>query len=434
LNNMPITSGDLKVLNQFSTQTSKFGTEYGFVFSRKSFPGHSPRPTVVCRPPRPSKVNVTYSAAKPQPSLNQLAHQATRSDFEIYPQFRLPVSSFGPRRSNDFLVRHKIHTPSNVKENIAAMIELNRMARLVEITSSRITHVPFYSDPPRLSTSLASDRVSHAVVAELLGFTKFGFAIQDFRTVFPSTARPTVSMFSGQPRVPKAEFNELLISKLSTLRSKLGINFTPSGSLNLIASWINRLLCFRPKTLPTNKGKSSHKEKKMTSAAEKTAKDTKVSSTSPSLADRFTTTAIDTPASPPATANPPPVTSESASASTDSSHDLIHAVSDLRIPLRTALARQKLALPFVLPDFSPLLQLLSVEHLRFTIASDHTSSTLFVVSPGSVNIRYVNWGPSPKDETSQYDADHLAGNVNLVTALPPLIATLLDVMSPFTSL
>jgi hypothetical protein len=424
-----MTSGDLKVLNQFSTQTLKFGTEYGFVFSRKSFPGHSPRPTVVCRPPRPSKVIVSYSAPKPQPSLNQLAHQATCSDFEIYPQLRLPASSFGPRRSNDFLVYRKIHTPSNVKENIAAMSELNRMARLVEITSTRTPLVPFYPDPPRLSTSLAFDRVSHAVVAELLGFTKSGFAIQDFRTVFPSTMRPTVSMFSGQPRVPKAQFNELLASKLSTLRSKLGINSTPPGSLCLVASWINRLLCFKPKPLPSNKGKTSQKEKKNTSAAEKTAKDTKVSSPSSSLADRFKP-ADDTPAPPSAAANPP---ATPVSATQADSHDLVHAVSALRIPLRTALARQKLSLPFTFPDLSPLLQLLSVERLQFVISSDHTSSTQFVVVPGSVLIRYVNWASS-KDETSSAFTEFPAGNVNLATALPPFIATLLDVMSPFTSL
>jgi hypothetical protein len=432
---MSITASELRVLNQIATQTLRFGNAYECVFSRNSFVGHSPRPLTSSRPPRRSSSPVVFSASKPQPSLPLLAHLASRSDFEIYPEFRLPMSAFGPSRSHDFFIRRKIQTPSIPNENLSAMVELNRMARLVEIAEPRTKHVPIYFEPPRLSQMLSSDRVSHMVIAELLGFTKFGFAVDDFSAVFPSTSRPAIRMFSGQPRAEKDKFNELLRSKMSALRSRLGINFSPPGSLNLVASWINRLLCFKPKPLPTNKGKSSRKEKGKSSADEKTAKKNKDALPVLSLADRFITAASDTPA--PVPLSGPALLTDSKPVDPlhrDEAHDLIHAVSDLRTPLRTVLARQKLSLPFTLPPLAPLLQLLSVEELQFNISSDHTSSNLFVVRPDSVTIRHVNWGPSPKDETSSIDAEFPAGNVNLVTALPPFVATLLDVMSPFTSL
>lgn len=272
-------SSDLRLLNRIASEALRFGTLYQSPLLKKSsFIGSSPRPTVVVHRPSPSNRAIVFSDARPQPSLNQLAHLATRSDFDVYPQLRLPASSFGPRRSNNFLVTRKVHTSEGIDS--ASLHELNRMARLVELTSDRIPAVPIYFKTPTLSESFASgNRVSHMVAAALLGFTtKSGVVVNDFDAVFPATRRPPVSMFSGQPRVPKETFNELLSSKCSALRSKLGVSSTPKGSLCLIASWINRLLCNKPKTLPkSNKGKTVQKKDKA-SAAEQTAKDTKAKS------------------------------------------------------------------------------------------------------------------------------------------------------------
>jgi len=68
-------------------------------------------------------------------------------------------------------------------------------------------------------------------------------------------------MFSGQPRVDRVQFNGLLTSKLSELRSKLGTSSTPAGAPALVASWINKLLLPKKTTTRSKKNiKSSTSE------------------------------------------------------------------------------------------------------------------------------------------------------------------------------
>jgi hypothetical protein len=105
----------------------------------------------------------------------------------------------------------------------------------------------------------------------LLGFTK-AHKLSSFEQVFPATRRPQVSMFSGQPRVPRDTFNDLLKSKLSQLRSCLGLTSTPKGIVTIVASWINKLLAsLVPKTHSVKKDRTQPKPDK--------AKKTKVEST-----------------------------------------------------------------------------------------------------------------------------------------------------------
>jgi len=115
------------------------------------------------------------------------------------------------------------------------------------------------------------------VIAELLRFTVNGFAVDDFLSVFPRTQIPHVSLFSGQPRIDRTIFNSLLASKLSELRSRLGVQSTPVGSVSLVSSWINRLLANQTKNKQAKKKPASdNKGKKKTSASCQNAKKTKV--------------------------------------------------------------------------------------------------------------------------------------------------------------
>lgn len=278
----------IKTLNQISFFVNKFSSVY-IVPQRRSgsFPGHSPRPSTHVRPPRQSAKSVVFSAPRPEPTLDQLAHQATRPDFAVYPDLRhlgCSRTMFG-RSRHEFLYRQKVNTPSQDADNLACLKELNRLARVVEVTQSRCPIVPIYFDTPRLSQKMSSDRVSHMVAAELLGFTKNGFVVDDFGAVFPQTERPSVSWFSGQPRTNKDKFNELLSSKLSSLRSKLGLTSTPSGAPALVSSWINRLLghkTLKKAKAPKPKPSVSQENKSMTSASEKKVRKNKVDFVQPS--------------------------------------------------------------------------------------------------------------------------------------------------------
>lgn len=277
MSNFPV-----KTLNKISSFVLQFDSVY-IVPQRRSasFPGHSPRPHVVPKPQRSTTSKVVFSAPRPEPTLDQLAHQATRPVFEVYPDLRsmgCAYSMFG-RKPHNFLYTQKVNTPSQDLNDQLCLKELNRMARLVEITSSHCPVVPIYFDTPRLSKQVAYNRVSHMVIAELLRFTKNGFAVCDFSYTFPGTAAPKVAYFSGQPRIDKQQFNELLSSKLSSLRSRLGVNSTPSGAPALVASWINRLLRRKtPITVSATEKPASKENKrtKTTSAISPKAKRTKV--------------------------------------------------------------------------------------------------------------------------------------------------------------
>jgi hypothetical protein len=236
----------LKQLNRIATEALRFGTLYQTLCDRTHFgtERHSFLHSISSRTPTvPPRITgpVRFSPARPIPSLDSLAHQATRSDFEIYPEFRLPASSFGPRRSNDFLVRRRQATsPSTMSE----LAELNRLARLVELTSKTTPFVPIYGFAPTLSSSLANNKLSQQCVAGILSFTdaKNPSVQNDFAKCFPKTTKPHVTFFSGQPRIARDVFNGLLASKLAELRSRLGTTSTPAGAPALVASWINSLL------------------------------------------------------------------------------------------------------------------------------------------------------------------------------------------------
>jgi hypothetical protein len=264
---------DMRTLNASVAEINRFDKLYR-VPSRSSFPGSSPKPSVQVRRPRRSEDIVVFSSPREIPSLSKLAHFATRADFEIYPELRLSASHFGPRRV-EFFVRRNVHTPASSPSSDAdCLTELNRLARLVEMTSKSCRNVPIYGEAPTLSGSIAWSRTSQQCVAGILGFTtRSNPAIRsEFDAIFPKTDRPRVEYVSGSPRIPKERFLDLFKSKMSELRSRLGIQSSPSGSSSLISSWINCSLSL----LRTKKPTPAQKGKKTTSPSQQNGKKTKV--------------------------------------------------------------------------------------------------------------------------------------------------------------
>ena len=227
-------------MNSLASEFQQFGCIYHRVFSRAKFPGCSPRPVVQPKAPRRSRSTITFSEPKPTMSLNQIAHLATRSDFEVYPEIKLSPDMFGPRPHN-LLVSRQVQTAASIERS--ELDELNRLARLVEMTSSRIPDVPVYASAPRISESLAHNKLYQQIIAGLLSFTsaKNPSVRNDFSVTFPAT-KVVISHCLGQPKIERQIFNSLLASKMSELRSRLGINFSPVGSINLVSSWINMSL------------------------------------------------------------------------------------------------------------------------------------------------------------------------------------------------
>jgi hypothetical protein len=291
-----MSSSDMRTLNASAAFVNRFSQLY-IVPSRSVFPGHSSRTCDVPRPKKTVPSKVTYSRPREEPSLSKLAHLATRADFEIYSELRLPASSFGPRRSTEFFVRRNVHTPASSHSIDAdCLTELNRLARLVEMTSKSCRNVPIYGEAPTLSSTLAWSHASQQCVAGILGFTtRSNPAIRsEFDATFPKTDRPNITFVSGQPRITKEKFLELFKSKMSELRSRLGTNTSPKGSSSLISSWIN---CSLSTLRRTKKPTSAQKGKKTTPPSKQNGKKTTVNFVSaatsePSPQDTVPTTTV----------------------------------------------------------------------------------------------------------------------------------------------
>jgi hypothetical protein len=233
-------SQECKTLNVIAHEAFKFGSLYR-VPAQRSFVGHSPRPGPSA-PVLPVS-EVVFSQPHRDPSLNALAHQYSDTRIPVYPDLR---DQFRATYDRKFFAYRHTPSPRPLRSELA---ELNRLAKLFTLCPSATIQG---SDIPRLSTSMDSG-ITQMTVNSLLGFTRNG-KLSTFEQCFPATTRPRVEMFSGQPRVPRDTFNSLLKSKLSQLRSTLGVSSTPNGSVTLIASWINKLLCsVVPKTHPRQK-------------------------------------------------------------------------------------------------------------------------------------------------------------------------------------
>jgi hypothetical protein len=157
--------------------------------------------------------------------LCRLAHDVSQFGFvypEVFTREAFPGHSSG--------VSDTPALTSNTTENLSTLKELNRMARLVELSSDRMELYPVYKTSYDFADPYFSKSIAYAT----------GLLKGDFATAFPKTAFPSVSYFSGQPRISRDIFNALLSSKLSQVRSILKTKVTPKGAPAYIASMINR--------------------------------------------------------------------------------------------------------------------------------------------------------------------------------------------------
>lgn len=230
----------LTTLNKLASEVQRFKTCYhcASARSRSGFPGSSPRPA---KPIRKQVVpKIIYSEPRPELSLDQLAHEATRPEFRVYPDLRqmhCARTMFG-RRQHDFLYRQKVNTPRQSMDQ-DCLKELNRLARVAELSRDALV---VYPDAPRLHILFGQNRSFKYVLLRRLSLIRHDFEAAEFECAFPGTSRPAVTFFSGQPRIQRDLFNELVSSKSKEFRSRFGLTSTPEPVFKLLCNWINKIL------------------------------------------------------------------------------------------------------------------------------------------------------------------------------------------------
>jgi len=262
-------SPEMKPLSQLAHQARQFDRIYFGVFScsysPSPFVSHSPRTTAddlpapsydVSRVVRP---RVCKEAADHN-VLNRLASDVLQFGF-VYPTLNIPV---GPR-PHEFLVRRA--SPALVqreqKEDIASLTELNRLARLVELSHGQAELYPSFT-PAYSFLTIPKKRLSFDTVDMVTFKLRIHLRLDDkssFEQCFPATRRPRVTMSLGSPSIDRSVFNHLLASKLASARSWFKTPHTPKGVPSLVTSWINKLLCrsFAPR-VPNPATKKSNKK------------------------------------------------------------------------------------------------------------------------------------------------------------------------------
>jgi hypothetical protein len=228
-------SSDIRCLNRLADFVNKFDTPYLCLFNKQKLVTPSaPQP----RRPRQPHFDDHYVTAE----LSRLAHEA----LQFGSVYRVPSRSRFPGHSQ--LSGHDT-SPNFIDRS--SLMELNRMARLFELCNNASIYPRYRSESELFCSRLQP--LEQTRLDQLLRSLKLDHS-SEFAQSFPSTRKPLVSYFSGQPRIEKTVFNDLLKSKLQQLRSALGVPTTPTGASAFVVSRINMLLC---KLKAPPKGKSN---------------------------------------------------------------------------------------------------------------------------------------------------------------------------------
>lgn len=206
----------LKTLNVIAHSALQFGTLYFDVLHRVPIATPIYRAPVLTRPVRErSTCNVLSSIIDELNRFGSLYRTPSRASFPGHSRY--------------------VAASPNVPTTQSDLHELNRLARLVELSHDNCSVYPTFT--PAHDMEYIPNQKSIRRLLNLGPKTTFVSA-------FPGTTVPKIVLFSGQPRIDRALYNDLLAAKLSAARSMLGINHTPKGLTSLVVSWINSCLCF----------------------------------------------------------------------------------------------------------------------------------------------------------------------------------------------
>jgi hypothetical protein len=290
--------------------------------------------------------------------LNRLASDVIHFGF-VYPDTR---DLFSPKK-RDFLVPRpslEAEIKERTDENLAHMRELNRLARLYEASPDACVYPSFSTNVTALLRDAKKSYGSRFFPNPFAHSLRRKLKLTEgatFKSAFPATDKPKVSLLNGAPRIDSSTFTSLLRLKCQSACQILGTQHLPSTVTKLIVHWINTILLGFSKTNkktppPRNQGKPAQQDTTLSTSAEQTERNT--------LEEKFATSepAPKRPESPSAMSDifdaddlptpPPPLTV---------THDIVFDVSCFQyenaIPIKKAIIPSAVTLTLSLPSSNP---------------------------------------------------------------------------------
>jgi hypothetical protein len=225
----------MKAVNRLASEASRFYDIYRVPARTNSCP-----PASVGFDVSPKEL-VHHQTPSVHNTLNRLASDVLQFGF-VYPDTR----EFFQKK--DFFVR-RVPSPTleaRTQENAVHMKELNRLAKLFEITSS--PSVQLY---PAFQTKTASfDRDNKKMYSpgfknpyEVSLRAKLNLTEETrFIDAFPKTDRPKISLMNGAPTIDRTVFNSLLRLKLQSAQQILCVQHLSTNIVKRIVHWIRTIL------------------------------------------------------------------------------------------------------------------------------------------------------------------------------------------------
>jgi hypothetical protein len=255
----PSSRSTKNVLNRLAHEAIQFNTIY-----------RVPARTNTCPPASRNAFSVLTVEVTPRPSralhneLNSLASQLLQFG-TLYHEIRIPV---GPKPHGFLSPRPSKAVEQKQKQtDLEALHELNRLARLVELSSRHTTEPPVYPVYTPLAYHVHDYNYGKGAPAPVADKLRSHLKLSpkhDFSSAFPNTTIPKFRFVSGSPRFEKSEFNTLLKLKLDQSRRFFKLNHTPKCYPRLVTSWICSL--FKPKPSSSSKQKPAPVQKKKRNA------------------------------------------------------------------------------------------------------------------------------------------------------------------------
>jgi hypothetical protein len=212
----------LRELGRLQSLAQRFGVVYHQPLVRNCSPSGPPPISRCLVVPRVSSRRPTSPRSDLKECLH-LAHEALQFGSIYRTPSRAPYVGSSPRPRR--------RTPRDAWNDYLCTNEVNRLARLCELSSDVTGFYPVYT--PHYDLTVKSNRLR---LRSLLSLDA------DFAAAFPGTSLPRPRLFSGLPRVSRETFSFLLKTKLQQARTCLRVTISPKGVVPLVIQWINSVL------------------------------------------------------------------------------------------------------------------------------------------------------------------------------------------------
>lgn len=224
----------------------------------------------------PSKPSPAPRLPSAHTTLNILAPEVLKFGL-VYPDTR---DIFHQKKTFLFVRKSPSAQIEQKDQDLACLKELNRLARLVELTSSHKISTPIYPSYNPISYHFQGYRYGHKnLLSPVAHKLRTALKLTDtdtFASAFPATSIPKIKMLLNRPRIDKEIFSSLLVTKLNQARAYFCLSHTPKFYPTMITLWLTSLL------------RNTHTKPKPLAAPKKTKKvDSRKEKIPTTLSERF---------------------------------------------------------------------------------------------------------------------------------------------------